>query len=155
VGHYTPGQVVAATGLSLDTLRYYERVGLIPRVDRTAGGRRRYDEVDLAWLSLVRCLRDTDMPIAEIRRFTELVQEGSTGVSARVALLETHAHTVEETIRRLRVHLTQIRGKIDHLRVGEAWKPSDGARPDGARPDGARPDGARRDRLAAHHRPPA
>jgi DNA-binding transcriptional MerR regulator len=127
VDHYTPGEVSAKTGLSLDTLRYYERVGLIPRVDRTGGGRRRYSEVDLAWLTLVRCLRDTDMSVAEIRRFTELVQDGATGVGERIALLEAHERRVEEAACRLYRHLGQIHDKIRHLRESDAWDPSSGS----------------------------
>ena len=66
---YSPGQVAEKTGFSLDTLRYYERIGLLPAVPRTVGGRRRYRERDLDTLGLLNCLRDTGMPIFLLNLF--------------------------------------------------------------------------------------
>ena len=64
---YSPAEAAQKTGFSLDTLRYYERIGLLPPVGRTAGGRRRYGDTDLLWLMTLRCLRDTGMPLREMR----------------------------------------------------------------------------------------
>lgn len=66
------GVVTTLTGLSVDTLRYYERQGLIPSVARTPGGQRRYAQKDLPRLSFLLNLRATGMPIATMRRFVQL-----------------------------------------------------------------------------------
>ena len=66
--HYSPGEVADKTGFSIDTLRYYEREGILSPVARTAGGRRAYSDDDLGRLGFLRCLRDTGMPIVQLRQ---------------------------------------------------------------------------------------
>ncbi|MDT0345955.1 MerR family transcriptional regulator [Streptomyces litchfieldiae] len=114
---YTPSQTAEETGFSLDTLRYYERIGLVYCIDRTAGGRRRYSETDLQWLRMLRCLRDTGMPIAEMVRFTELTRDGSDTVPQRLALLEEHDERIEREIAGLRERQAHIRRKISTYRA--------------------------------------
>ena len=63
-GSISPGQAAEHSGFSLDTLRYYERIGLLSPVDRAPSGHRRFTPDDLEWLAVLRCLRDTGMPIA-------------------------------------------------------------------------------------------
>ena len=70
---YSPGQVAEQTGFSLDTLRYYERIGLLDGIERNSGGQRVFTEGDVAWLRILRCLRDTGMPIQRMVRYAELV----------------------------------------------------------------------------------
>jgi DNA-binding transcriptional MerR regulator len=123
VSSYTPQEAVARSGFSLDTLRYYERVGLLPRIRRTGSGRRSFSDVDLKWLALLRCLRDTGMPITEMQRFVGLMRDGQATVDERLDLLLAHEQRVEDQIARLQQHLGQIRDKIDGYRQGEVWNP--------------------------------
>lgn len=109
---YSRGETADKTGFSLDTLRYYERIGLLPPVGRTAGGRRRYGDTDLLWLMTLRCLRDAGMPLKEMRHFIDLAQGSDETVPERLALLETHEQQLEEQIGRLRAHQERIRTKI-------------------------------------------
>lgn len=118
--YFTPSEVAERSGFSLDTLRYYERIGLLLGVQRTPGGRRRFTERDVWWLSLLRCLRDAEMPIAEMLRFTELVRAGDAARPDRLALLEAHDARIEARIARLRECQEQVRVKIDHYRELEA-----------------------------------
>lgn len=113
---YTPGQVADETGFSLDTLRYYERIGLLARVARNAAGQRRFTQGDVGWLHLIRCLRDTGMPIAEMLRFAELTRAGDHNIPDRVALLEAHDRNVEAQIAALREKQEAIKRKIAHYR---------------------------------------
>ncbi|SFR71077.1 DNA-binding transcriptional regulator, MerR family [Agromyces sp. CF514] len=113
MAEFTPAQVVERTGFSLDTLRYYEREGLIGPIDRTAGGRRTYRQEHLDWLGLVRCLRDTGMPIADLKRYTALADDEST-LAQRIELLERHDREVQASIDLL---LEQQR----HLHEKIAW----------------------------------
>lgn len=110
--HYSPGQVADKTGFSLDTLRYYERIGLLDDVARTSGGRRVFTDDDLGWLEILRCLRDTGMPIARMLRYAELARAGDKTIPERVALLEEHDRAVEEQVRNLRDQQQHLRDKI-------------------------------------------
>ncbi|MFF4416250.1 MerR family transcriptional regulator [Streptosporangium sp. NPDC001559] len=116
VSVYTPGQVVEETGFSLDTLRYYERIGLLGRVGRNAAGQRRFTQDDVGWLGTLRCLRDTGMPIAEMLRFAELVRAGDHTIPDRVALLEAHDRRVEEQVANLREKQRAVQAKIGYYR---------------------------------------
>jgi DNA-binding transcriptional MerR regulator len=118
---YTPGQAAEKVGCTLDTLRYYERIGLLEQVARTAGGQRVFSEDDLGWIGLLRCLRDTDMPIARMQQFAELVRSGEDTVEARAAFLEEHDREIDAAVDRLRADQARIREKITYYRhVGSA-----------------------------------
>jgi DNA-binding transcriptional MerR regulator len=120
------------TGVSVHTLRYYERAGLVvTAVDRTAGGRRRYHQLDLDWIVICTRLRATGMPIRTIRRYAELVSAGPGNEQERLALLEAHRAEVTARLARTREHLKLIDHKIDvyrgRLAAGDAdrlWAPS-------------------------------
>jgi DNA-binding transcriptional MerR regulator len=113
---YSAGEAAQKTGFTLDTLRYYERIGLIHPISRTAGGRRHFSETDLLWLMMLHCLRDTGMPLKEMRRYVDLARHGDEAVPERLALLEAHDQKIEEQITRQRAHQEQIRRKIDVYR---------------------------------------
>jgi DNA-binding transcriptional MerR regulator len=113
---FTPGQVSEETGFSLDTLRYYERIGLLGNVGRNAAGQRRFTDGDVGWLNMIRCLRDTGMPIAEMLRFAELVREGDHTIRDRIELLEAHDEGVEQQIATLRRRQGAIQRKIQYYK---------------------------------------
>lgn len=85
---FTIQEVVARTGLSVHALRYYERAGLLPPVDRAASGHRRYTADDLNWITFLLRLRATGMSIRQMRAYADLRRQGSATASARLALLE-------------------------------------------------------------------
>ena len=113
----TPAQAVERSGFSLDTLRYYERIGLLGTVGRSRTGHRRFTPHDLEWLAVLRCLRDTGMPIADMLRFAELVRAGEGTVGARLTALERHDAQVEAQIAHLRLQQELIHQKIGHYRA--------------------------------------
>ena len=80
-GSIPPSQAAEQSGFSLDTLRYYERIGLLDDIGRAPSGHRRFREEDLEWLGVLRCLRDTGMPIAQMRRYAELARGGEPTMS--------------------------------------------------------------------------
>jgi DNA-binding transcriptional MerR regulator len=110
----TIAQVVELTGLSHDTLRYYEKAGLIERVGRTTGNQRRYAAGDLAWLEFLIRLRETGMSIAGMERFARLRSGGDPTVPDRLAMLREHRAGLEDRIRALRRAATALDAKIDH-----------------------------------------
>lgn len=101
------------SGLSVDTLRYYEKEGLtLQPPERSTSGQRRYAEGDVRWLGTLVMLRKTGMPIRDVRRFVDLYRvEGSE--PARLAILESHRGRVREQLREVQTHLTAIDHKID------------------------------------------
>jgi DNA-binding transcriptional MerR regulator len=110
---HEPAEVAAATGLSLDTLRYYEREGLIGPIERSVGGRRRYDQDDLAWIGIVTCLREAGLGIADLRRFTELLRTEGHGQD-RVTFLRQRRDELLERLRQTQAALDVLDGKIAH-----------------------------------------
>ncbi|MFT3863701.1 MAG: MerR family transcriptional regulator [Solirubrobacterales bacterium] len=107
----TIADAARASGLSVHTLRYYERAGLIGDVDRASSGHRRYSDADLAWVETIRCLRATGMPIARIRRYAELVRSGG-NERERLALLEEHREAVRAQLTEVQGHLAFVERKI-------------------------------------------
>ncbi|MBC3991010.1 MerR family transcriptional regulator [Streptomyces sp. AC563] len=110
---YTISEVVAATGLSAHTLRWYERIGLMPHVDRSHTGQRRYSNRDLNWLDLVGKLRLTGMPVADMVRYAELVRAGEHTFPEREELLTAHREDVRRRIAELQGTLAILDHKID------------------------------------------
>jgi DNA-binding transcriptional MerR regulator len=118
VSFYSPGQTADKSGFSLDTLRYYEKIGLLGDIGRTSAGWRRFSDDDLAWLGVLRCLRETGMPIAEMLRYAELARDGDGDETfpERITLLEAHDQRVEEQIAGLRAQQRHIQEKIRYYR---------------------------------------
>ncbi|WP_244409347.1 MerR family transcriptional regulator [Streptomyces albofaciens] len=110
---YTISEVAEHTGLSAHTLRWYERIGLMPHVDRTHTGQRRFSNRDLDWLDLVTKLRLTGMPVADMVRYAELVREGEHTFAEREALLTAHREDVRDRIAELQSTLLVLDYKID------------------------------------------
>lgn len=110
---YTISEVVAFTGLTAHTLRWYERIGLMPHVDRSHTGQRRFTNRDLDWLTFVGKLRLTGMPVADMVRYAELVREGEHTFEQRQELLEQTRRDVRTRISELQDTLAVLDYKID------------------------------------------
>lgn len=114
-------QVAEATGLSVHTLRYYERCHLIAPVGRSANGHRRYSANDIRWIQFLNKLRLTGMPIRQMQQYAELVRsQPDTGFHQRRQLLEAHRQTVLDQIQQLQDNLAVIDWKIQHYGELEA-----------------------------------
>ncbi|WP_460544858.1 MerR family transcriptional regulator [Glycomyces halotolerans] len=113
---YSIGECARRSGFSMDTLRYYERVGLIDGVGRTRAGQRRFTDAHLEWLGTLKCLRDTGMPIEQMCRFAALVRAGDATIDERIELLESHKRAVDDRIADLEAKRRYIEGKIDYYR---------------------------------------
>ena len=106
-------EAAEASGLSVHTLRYYERTGLLEPVRRNGSGHRRYRAADLERITFLTKLRATGMPIREVRRYAELMKAGEATNEERLALLEAHRMNVlaglEKTARNLELVEWKIR----------------------------------------------
>jgi DNA-binding transcriptional MerR regulator len=119
------GQVAERTGLSVHTLRMYEREGLFTtEVRRTATGRRVYGQADLDWLEVCTKFRASGMPLQVIRRFADLVRNGPGNEAERLELLRAHQCRVERQLAQLHDCLDLIAGKVatyqQHVNAGTA-----------------------------------
>lgn len=94
--------------ISQDTLRYYERVGMIPPVTRTPGGKRDYQEEDLRWVQLAICMRAAGLPVESMIEYVSLFLQGDETIPARLDLLN-------EQLEQLRTQKKQIEETIDRL----------------------------------------
>lgn len=106
--------------ISQDTLRYYERVGLIPPVSRTAGGIRNYNESDLGWVENAICMRNAGVPIEALIEYVKLYQMGDSTFEARRQLLqeqldslEEQKKQIEETIERLKFKVSRYQAAVE------------------------------------------
>ncbi|MDA3955753.1 MAG: MerR family transcriptional regulator [Oceanispirochaeta sp.] len=110
---YTVKTVAERTNLSPNTLRYYEKEGLLPSIKRTKSGIRHYSDEDLEWLGLICCLKNTGMSIKQIRDFVDLSLQGSATLKARCEMLVDHKRSVEKHIEQMNLHLEKVTHKIE------------------------------------------
>lgn len=120
------GEFSERSGLSVDTLRYYEKIGLIDPPPRDSGGRRQYDQKTLIWLEFLLRLNATGMGIKDRLRYAALRKEGADSLTARREMLELHSTAVAEKISNLLETQSVLNEKIDLYRKmerGEAVDP--------------------------------
>jgi DNA-binding transcriptional MerR regulator len=110
---YTIQQAARLTGLSEHTLRYYERVGLLPRVRRQDSSRhRRYSARDISIVETLACLRAAGLPLEQMRRYIGLMPQGRSAAGQQRELLEGHRAVLQERLRGMQWNLEYIQRKI-------------------------------------------
>lgn len=109
----TIAEVSKKYDLTPDTLRYYERIGLIPSVTRTSGGIRDYGEMDCRWVEFVKCMRSAGLPVDVLTEYVSLSQHGNATYSARKALLVEQRRLLAEKIEGMRATLERLDMKIE------------------------------------------
>ena len=110
----TPAEMADRTGVTVDTLRYYEKEGLLTGVGRAASGHRRYDQEDVLWVQVLRCLRMTGMTIEQLRRYCDLGEQGEQTKSERRRILVEHRQEVVAKVAELESALALIDEKLAH-----------------------------------------
>ena len=117
--------------ISQDTLRYYERIGLIPAVKRTKGGMRDYTEESGGWIELAKCMRSAGIPIEALIEYCALTQQGDQTITARKELLVEERTKLLEKMEDMKKTLDKLNYKIDIYEKAEvtgvlSWdKPND------------------------------
>lgn len=115
----TIAEVSKKYGLSQDTLRYYERIGLIPKVNRTKGGIRNYTEESCSWIELAKCMRSAGIPIEALIEYCALTQQGEGTISARKELLVEERKKLLEKMDDMKKTLDRLNYKIDRYEKAE------------------------------------
>jgi DNA-binding transcriptional MerR regulator len=100
-------------GLSADTLRYYERVGLIPTVNRNASGIRDYNELDLRRVDFIKCMRGAGLPVEVLIEYMGLVQQGDKTIAARKEILIEQRDLVAARMQEMQKTLDRLNYKIE------------------------------------------
>jgi DNA-binding transcriptional MerR regulator len=112
VTSWSISQAAEKCGLSQHTLRWYERIGLVGPVSRSADGRRTFSDADLDWLATLTKLRETGMTVSDMRRYAELARSGG-GEEERLELLKRHRDEVRRALAVQREGLRLLNFKID------------------------------------------
>lgn len=113
--NYSIGEFSKLTGLGIHTLRYYEHENLIIP-ERNSSNRRCYFDRDIAWIDFIKRLKDTGMPIKEIKRYAELRAAGESTLSERMDILIQHRQALNEQILKLQEHQAKLDDKIAFYR---------------------------------------
>ena len=98
---YTVGEMAKMLGVPASTLRYYDKEGLLPFVERSAGGIRMFRESDLEWLRVIGCMKKAGMSIRDIRQYMELVIQGDDTINARLEMFRRQRKTLERQMAEL------------------------------------------------------
>ena len=100
-------------GLTPDTLRYYERIGLLPEVGRTPGGIRDYTEGDCRWISYIKCMRSAGVSVETLAEYVRLFRQGAETIPARKKLLMEQREQIVARIAELNEVLAKLDWKLD------------------------------------------
>ena len=106
-------EVSKKLNISADTLRYYERIGLIPRINRDKSGIRDYTELNCKWIKFIKCMRNAGMPIEILIEYVSLLQEGEHTAGVRKQLLLEQREELTQRIEELQQMLEYLNGKIE------------------------------------------
>ena len=114
----TIAEVSRKYDISADTLRYYERIGLIPPVPRTRGGLRAYGEESCGWIQLMKCMRAAGVQIEALIEYVDLFQQGDATLDARKALLVEQRDQLVSRMAEMQASLDLLNQKIDRYEQG-------------------------------------
>lgn len=106
-------QVSEKYKISADTLRYYEKMGLIPNVPRSSGGIRDYDEASCGWIEFIICMRNAGLPVDALAEYVELCKQGDDTAAERKRILVNHREQLLKKIESLKGSLESLNYKIE------------------------------------------
>lgn len=109
----TIAEVAKKFDLTADTLRYYERMGLIPGVNRTSGGIRNYQEEDCRWIEFIKCMRGAGLPVETLIEYVRLFQMGDETFEARKALLIEQRNALAARVAEMQATLERLNKKVE------------------------------------------
>jgi DNA-binding transcriptional MerR regulator len=141
------GELAKRSGLSVHTIRYYERIGLIPYADRDRSGQRDYDASILVWIEFLHRMKTTGMPIRDMLRYAALRGDGAATEAERRALLEqqrarvrAHLGELQDCLLVLDAKIAEYSGVKKRMKDYDAIAPGRQRKPAGTRQAGTRPD---------------
>lgn len=124
--YYTVGQMAQILNIAPSALRYYDREGLLPFVERTEGGIRMFKDSDYEWLHLIECLKKTGMSIKDIKRYIDLCLAGDSSIEQRAALMQSQRESVLRQIAQMQETLATLDYKCWYYEMAKAAGTCDG-----------------------------
>lgn len=115
--NYSIKEAAKMANISTSTIRYYDKEGLLPFIERSESGYRSFSENDLTMLQIILCLKRTGMPIKEIRQFIEWIQQGDATLKERYDMFLERKHIVEAQIADLQATLDTINYKCQYYKT--------------------------------------
>lgn len=110
---FTIGQISKELNISIDTLRYYEKSGITPTIQRDKNGYRVYNESDKKWLGFVNCLKSTGMPLNKIKQYLNYMENMDDTILLRRELIVEHQKKIEKELKTLQDYLEKIHHKVE------------------------------------------
>lgn len=117
---YTVGEMAKLLGVSASALRYYDKQGLLPFVERSSSGIRMFKDSDYEWLRVIECLKKTGMQLKDIRSFVHMAMQGDETIDARLELIITQKKAVAEQISQLQETLETLSFKQWYYETAKA-----------------------------------
>lgn len=114
--HDTIAQASKKTGISIHTLRYYDREGLLPFIERSANGNRLFNETDYEWITVLQCLKNTGMSLKQIRTYMDWCMQGDATLKKRLALFQAQKNVIEGQLKELENYQRIVEYKINYLK---------------------------------------
>lgn len=108
---YTVGEMAKQLDVTASTLRYYDKEGLLPFVERSGGGMRMFKDEDMSWLKIIECLKKTGMPIKEIKHFIDCCMEGDSKIDERLTIIESQRDAVIKQMKEMQKMLDMLNYK--------------------------------------------
>lgn len=116
---YTIGEVSKMINVSISTLRYYDKEGILPLISRTSGNTRIFTEGDIESLKMIECLKSTGMQLKEIKRFFEWCEEGDSTIDQRYELFQHQKEKTLQQIALLQESLKRIDYKCEYYKIAK------------------------------------
>jgi len=111
---YSIGEVANLLGMSAHTLRFYDKEGLLPFVQKTSSGIRVFSDSDIEWLILINCLKGTNMPLKDIKKYIDLFLEGDETMPQRLEMLKEQKVKLDEQLKEMNGYMDKINYKVEY-----------------------------------------
>ena len=117
--NYSIAEIATIYGVTPHTLRYYDKEGLMPYVERNAAGVRVFKESDFQWLNVINCLKETGLPIKQIKEYIDMCIKGDETIKARLEFILHHKKEVQKQIDKLNQHMEMVEYKIWYYQTAD------------------------------------
>ena len=117
---YTIGEMAKIVNVPPSTLRYYDKEGLLPFVERTEGGIRMFKESDYEGLCIINCLKNSGMPLKDIKNFMQMVSQGDASIESRLELIEKQRTRVLQDLEKIQQLLKILDYKVWYYSTSKA-----------------------------------
>lgn len=111
---YTMKQAAEKMDISVHTLRFYANEGLFPNITRDYNNIRWFSEKDLEWVKIVHCLRDTDMPLSDVKKYIDLCKKGDSTIEERFHMLRAQKEKAEYEYKEMKKRIALLNWKLEY-----------------------------------------